>query len=124
MPKITTKTVSPFVSNIAKPEDMISPEVLDWFSKLPNEIAYVRTYQETIDLASIAATSYSAQTFTVTGLTTNDSITVNPPALTAGLYFISARVSAADTVELTFYNSTGGAIDEASATYYIVAIRN
>jgi hypothetical protein len=75
------------------------------------------------DLASIDATTYSTQAFTVTGLDVDDIITVNPPALTSGLYLLSYRVSAADTLSMTFYNSTGGAINEAAGTYNIFACR-
>lgn len=100
------------------------PESLNtWLQQLQLRLPKVSTYSPSIDLASIGATSYSTQSFTVTGLSTNDVVLVNTPALTAGLYLISYRVSAADTLSLTLYNSTAGSIDEAAAVFKIVSIR-
>jgi hypothetical protein len=77
----------------------------------------------TIDPASINATTVSSQTFTLTGAATSDSLTLNPPAagLTAGLLVCQYFVSAANTITIVFYNTTGGSIDEPSAswTYHI-----
>jgi len=119
MPRFTEKGLTPPPYNLQN----TNPELFRWLSVAQLQIPKIHTYQTAIDLASIDATSYSTQTFTVTGLDTNDVIAVNPPALTSGLYLLSYRVSAADTVSLVFYNSTGGAIDEASGTYNIVACR-
>lgn len=99
------------------------PYLFEWLSQLQLVMPKVSTYETSIDLASINATTYSAQTFTVTGLDVDDIITVNPPALTSGLYLVSYRVSAANTLSLVFYNSTGGAINEPSGTYKIMACR-
>lgn len=98
-------------------------ELYQWLSQLQLRFPKISTYSESINLASINATSYSTQTFTVTGLTTEDIIIVNPPSLSAGLYLISYRVSATDTLSLTLYNSTGAPIDEAAATYLIMACK-
>lgn len=105
-------------------EFMEIPESLYlWLQQLQLRFPKINTYSPSINLASVGATSYSTQTFTVNGLNTNDVISVNPPALTAGLYLISYRVSDTDTLSMTFYNSTGGAIDESAATFKIVSIR-
>ena len=63
------------------------------------------------------------QTFTVGGLTTQDAVVVNPPALTAGLEILNARVSDTDTIQIAFWNSTGAPIDQGAGTFTIVAIR-
>lgn len=94
-----------------------------WFSRLRDHITRQSSYEVTFNPASIAANTVSRQTVTVTGLTTADIITVNPPALTSGLELIGFRVSAADTVTLTFWNSTASPIDEGSGTYLIKATR-
>lgn len=101
----------------------INPRLNKWLHTLQLQVPKVSTYSESIDVADITATTYSTQTFTVTGLDINDAITVNPPALTSGLYLVSYRVSAANTLSLTFYNSTGGAINEGVGTYTIMACR-
>jgi hypothetical protein len=71
----------------------------------------------TLDVASVAANTSAEQTFTVTGLTTDMFVAVNKSDLDAGLVVGNARVSAADTLALTFGNSTAGAIDPASEVY-------
>jgi methionine-rich copper-binding protein CopC len=119
MPRLSHKGISTPPKTI----EVILPHLFAWLSKLQLVFPNVSTYEASIDLASINATTYSTQTFTVVGLTTEDVIMVNPPALAAGLYLLSYRVSAADTLSLTFYNSNGGAINEAAATYKIMACK-
>lgn len=87
-------------------------------------ITQIRVYAATIDPASIAATTTVEQTFTVTGLTTGDKVFVNKPTVTAGVGIVNARVSAADTLAITFVNATAGAIDPVSEVYAVVAIRS
>lgn len=87
-------------------------------------ITKIVVYSQVIDPASVAANTTAEQTFTVTGLTTADKVIVNKPTNTAGLGIVNARASAADTIAITFGNFTAAAIDAASETYAIVAIRN
>ena len=77
----------------------------------------------TIDVASVAANTSAEQTFTVSGLSTKDIVFVNKSDLDAGLVVGNARVSAADTLALTFGNLTGSPIDPASETYKLVVLR-
>lgn len=79
----------------------------------------------TVDPASIGAATFSSQTFTLTGATVGDNLTVNVPAagLTSGIMVGQATVSAANTVTVAFYNFTGGAIDLASASWSYSIIR-
>ena len=119
MARITEKGLSTFPSEIRND----FPITFAWFQNLQLQFPKVSTFNPSIDLASIGATTYSKQTFSVPGLTTMDIITVNPPSLTSGLYMLPARVSAADTLELNFYNSTAGAINESASTYLILAVR-
>jgi hypothetical protein len=87
-------------------------------------ITQMRVYSQAIDPASVAANTTAEQTFTVTGLTTADKVFVNKPTNTAGLGIVNARVSAADTLAITFGNFTAAPIDAASETYTITAIRS
>lgn len=82
----------------------------------------VRVYSQSLDVASVAANTSAEQTFTVTGLATTDVVFVNKPSLSAGLVVGNARVSAADTLALTFGNLTGSPIDPGAETYTVVAI--
>jgi hypothetical protein len=71
-----------------------------------------------VDPASIAATTRSSVTFTLTGAATTDIIIVNPPAdLNDDLIFAGASVTAADTVTIYLYNPTASGINESSRTF-------
>lgn len=94
-----------------------------WFSLIVLRLPKVQTYTVTINPASVAANTSAEQTFTVAGLTTEDIVYVNKPSTTAGLVIGGARVSAADTLAITFGNLTGSGIDAGSESYFVVAIR-
>jgi len=78
-----------------------------------------------INPASIAAGTVVTQTFTLAGAAVGDSLILNIPAagLTAGLLVLQARVSAADTISVVFYNSVGAPVDEASADWTYMLVR-
>lgn len=115
MARLTRKGITP-------PPEGLDANLLSFLTNLQMRLPAVYIYVEDLDIASVAATTYSTQTFSVVGLETSNAVVVTPPALTSGLYLLSARVSATDTLSLTFYNSTGSPINEASAEYKIVAI--
>lgn len=94
-----------------------------WFRRLSDVIPKVQTTVVTIDVASVAANTTAEQTFVVTGLTVNDIVTVNKPSHTTGLGIVNVRCSAANTLAITFMNTTGSPIDPGSETYLVVAIR-
>lgn len=84
----------------------------------------VRYYKETLDPASVAANTAAEQTFTVTGVNTNDLIlTINKPTATAGVGIVGWRIAAANTVGITFMNATGGSVNPASESYEILTVR-
>lgn len=87
-------------------------------------VTKIAVYAPSLDVASVAANTTAEQTFTVAGLTTADKVFVNKPSLNAGLGIVNARVSAADTLALTFVNATAAAIDPAAETYAVIAFRS
>jgi hypothetical protein len=87
-------------------------------------ITGIKVYSQSIDVASVAANTSAEQTFTVTGLATTDKVFVIKPSLSAGLVIGNARVSAANTLAVTFGNLTASPIDPAAEAYTIVAIRS
>lgn len=93
-----------------------------FFTKLVTSLPRIKTYSVSFDPANIAANTVSRQTVTVTGVRTTDIINVNPPSLTSGLELIGWRITASDTVQLTFWNSTGAGINQAVGTYLIFTI--
>lgn len=83
-------------------------------------------YAAVLTPSAVAANTTAEQTFTVTGLTTADTIIgVNKPTAQAGLGIAGVRVSAADTLAITFVNATAGSLTPtASQTYSVVALRS
>jgi len=77
----------------------------------------------TLDVPSVAASTSAEQSFTVKGLKPGDFVQVNKPSLHAGLVVSTARVPAADTLAITFGNTTAGAIDPAAETYLLFYFR-
>lgn len=80
-------------------------------------------FTQSINVASVAANTSAEQTFTVPGLRTTDFVTVSKPSASAGLVIGNVRVSAADTLAITFGNLTGSPIDPAAETYTIHVVR-
>lgn len=76
-----------------------------------------------VNVASVAQNTTAEQTFTLTGLKVGDMVFVNKPALDAGLGIVGCRVSAADTIAISYVNATGSAIDPAAETYKIFWFR-
>jgi hypothetical protein len=87
-------------------------------------ITDIAVYPVSLTPASVGAATTAEQTFTVTGLATNDKVFVNGPAPTAGTGIVGARVSAANTLAITFANVTAAALTPAAGTYTILAIRS
>jgi len=88
-------------------------------------LTLVTVYTPTLTPAACAASiGFQQQTFTVTGLTTADKIFVNGPAPAALAAMVAARVSAADTLALTFANLSAAANVPAAGVYTVLAIRS
>lgn len=63
------------------------------------------------------------QTFTVNGLIVGDLVFVNKPSAQAGLGIAGARVTAANTLGITYVNPTAGNITPTAETYIILVVR-
>lgn len=88
-------------------------------------VTQMRVYSQALTPVSVAANITAEQTFTVTGLATTDKVFVNWAAATpAGVGIVGARVSATNTLALTYVNATAGALVPSAGTYTIVAIRS
>lgn len=84
------------------------------------DVALKTTYTPSLTPAAVSAGAPAEQTFTVTGLATTDTVTVNAP----GAAVFSARVSAANTLAITFTPPAAGSYTPPAGTYRIVAIRS
>lgn len=101
-----------------------NPALVEWLRGIPNHIPRVTNYSASLDVAPIGANSVSRQSFTVEGIDAADSIFINSPSLNVGLEMLAgSRVTAANTIEIPFWNSTGGAINPGAATFKIWAFR-
>ncbi len=87
-------------------------------------LTQIVVYLPSLTPASVPANNTGVQTFTVNGLTTADKVMVNGPGITVGVVPAQARVSAANTLEITFANLTGGPLTPAAGTYLVLAIRS
>lgn len=99
------------------------PQLGRWFRLVYGGYPKVSTYSQELTPASVAANTTAEQSFTVSGLTTSDVVIVNKPSLDAGAGIVNARVSAADTLTITYINATASPIVPATETYRIVAVR-
>lgn len=94
-----------------------------WLKRFQDAFPKVGTYSASLTPLLVAANTTAEQTFTVNGLVTSDIVTVNKPTHQAGLGIAGARVSAKDTIAITYINPTAGAIIPTSETYTIVSVR-
>jgi hypothetical protein len=72
--------------------------------------------------AQVAANTTAEQTFTVTGLQVGDFVEVNKPTTQAGLGLANFRVSAANTLAITFSNNTGAGITPTAGESYQICV--
>lgn len=72
--------------------------------------------------AAVAINTTAEQTFTVNGLLVGDFINVTKPTTQAGLGLVNARVSANNTIAITFANTTAGIITPTAGEVYTVAV--
>lgn len=76
-------------------------------------------FTQALTPVSVAANTSAEQTFTVTGLISGGKVVVTKPSVTTGISLGGARISAANTLAVTFVNNTAAAITPAPETYTI-----
>jgi PPE-repeat protein len=79
--------------------------------------------QAALTPAAVNTITAPEQTFTVNGLLVNDLVFVQKPTAQAGLAVASARVTAANTLGITYVNPTVGNITPTAETYLIFVVR-
>ena len=123
MPIVTAVEPNPQEPITEKDTGILSWEWASYFERWRQRSPHIETYSVSFDPLAVGANTTSEQTVTVTGVLTSDIVTVNKPSMTTGLGIVNARVSASDTVAITFMNTTAGSINPTSETYLIVATR-
>jgi hypothetical protein len=74
--------------------------------------------------ANVTVTNTTQEsTVTVPGVRLGDFVTVCKPSHSTGIGIVNARVSAADTVAITYGNFTGAAVNPAAENYLFCIIR-
>ena len=76
----------------------------------------------TLSPASVANATTAEQTFTVQGLQVGDQVAVTKPTNQAGLGIVNSRVSAANTLAITFANNTAATITPTASEVYTVEL--
>lgn len=75
----------------------------------------------TLSPASVAANTTAEQTFTVPGILATDMVAgISKPTAQAGLGIVGFRVSAANTVGITFSNNTASPIVPTASQVYLI----
>ena len=77
----------------------------------------------TITPAEVATITTAEQTFTVNGVKVGDAVQVSPPGHVAGVTIGTARVSAVDTVGITFVNPTAAGVTPGAGSYIFTIYR-
>ncbi len=85
-------------------------------------ISQIRVYSQTISPTSVTASSYSDQTFTVTGLTATDKLIVNPSANFGTCAVAIGSVWATTNILNVHFVNAGATCTPASSTWSIIAI--
>lgn len=79
--------------------------------------------QSALTPSAVSANTTAEQTFTVTGLAVGDVVAaINKPTAQAGLGIVGFRVSAANTLAITFSNNTAGSITPTAGESYVFKI--
>lgn len=76
----------------------------------------------TLSPTSVANATSAEQTFTVTGVRPGDMVYVNKPTAQAGLGIVGTRVTANDTIGITFMNATAATITPTASQVYLVNV--
>lgn len=76
----------------------------------------------TLSPSAVSANTSAEQTFTVNGLQAGDHAIVNKPSAQAGLAIVGVRVSAANTLAITFGNFTASPITPTASETYLVLV--
>lgn len=87
-------------------------------------LTLIKVYSPALTPASVAVNTTAEQTFTLTGLATNDKCLAIKPSAQAGLAIGNVRVSAANTLAITYVNDTAAAIVPTAETYAVVCFRS
>jgi hypothetical protein len=73
--------------------------------------------------AEVATITTAEQTVSIPGVKVGDQVSVSPPGHEAGVVAAAARVTAADTVGVTFVNPTAAGVTPTAGNYLFTIVR-
>lgn len=92
----------------------------EFVRRIPKFITEIKQVSTSLTPGSVPANGTSEQGFTVLGVASTDQVRVVKPTHTSGIVVGNCRVSAKDTVQITFGNLTAGPITPPAETYIFV----
>lgn len=112
---------------LTPPSELKDPLLARYLSMLPTWVTRIDKISLAWDPASVAANTSAEQAvagWPADTVASDDMVLAFKPTLTAGLIVqTGCRVSAKDTVNVTFGNFTAGAIDPGSETWVFVILK-
>jgi len=103
--------------------DVVTPRVISMQGPGSSTISAMYVLSAALTPASVGANTTAVQTFTVNGLAVGDSIDINKPSHQVGLSIGNVYVSAANTLQIQYVNTTASPITPTSETYIIGGTR-
>jgi hypothetical protein len=117
---LAANSCTPYFVGIGTGATPTASEVYGVKTMRANPAAPLLLYTPTLTPAAVAANTTAEQTFTVTGLVAGSPVWVNKAAsVQGGLGIVGCRVSAANTLAITFSNSSGSSITPNSEQYLV-----
>ena len=87
-------------------------------------IVYAWLIMPSLTPVAVGANTTAEQSFTIPGIQANDNISIYSfSAQTAGIGIANARVSANNTIQVGFSNSTAGSLTPVAGQYYMCICR-
>jgi hypothetical protein len=115
----TADTLTAYFAGIGTGLTPTASEVYQFRLSRLNPVAPLVLYTPTITPASVAANTTAEQTFNVIGLVAGTPVWINKPSYTAGLSIVGVRVSATNTLAITFGNTSAAAITPPAEVYTV-----
>lgn len=105
---------------VSQPTQAMQAALASGASANGNALGILSVYTSTQTPGTVAANTTAEQSITVTGILSTDMVFINKPTAQAGLVLTKGRVSAANTVKLTFANLTAATLTPTGSEAYIV----
>jgi len=115
----TANTLTPYFAGIGSGLTPTAGEVYQFRLSRLNPVAPLVLYTPTLTPVAVAANTTAEQTFTVPGLVAGTPVWINKPSYTVGLSIVGVRVSAANTLAVTYGNTSAASITPPSEAYTV-----